>query len=493
MKWRFGGLVLIVVLGAMGASLFIGLQQSVWFDEAYSIILAKQSVAQLIHTTSLDTHPPLYYLLLKAWAGVFGWSELALRSLSVLMMGGAIAGAVLLLRRHAGQRAAVIGLLLMAVSPFLLRYGFEIRMYSMALFIGVLATLTLLRALEARAGVRWWWYGLYAVLVAIGVYTLYYLALLWLAHLAWLAWQSWRGRPSLRALVRQPWVSAYVGSVVLFLPWLPVFVHQLGNGALTPVAQQLTAANMVGLVSFWFMYTPAFGLNGVTSLVVLGVVITLAVTLSHGLRAASAPQRRLMLLWVAYVTVPIALIALVSLVKPMYIERYLLHVMIAVLLLIGVALAILMRKGWRPARWVFAGLMIVSLYGVTQLMSAGNYNYQRIERPAGKKTAALLRPACPDETIIFNGPYLAIDESYYFEGCPTYVLSAQELPTYGGFSLLHGTPRRLTSIQAMDGHDVAKYVHYNDDYAQPTNPRYTLRDSVSVGKVIIDTYVKIAS
>src|SRR5688500_7158988 len=85
--------VLILIIGAivsMLVSLALGLSQSVWFDEAYSIMVAKQPIDQLLHLSAVDTHPPLYYLLLKAWAGVFGWSEFALRSLSVIALGGSL-------------------------------------------------------------------------------------------------------------------------------------------------------------------------------------------------------------------------------------------------------------------------------------------------------------------------------------------------------------------------------------------------------------------
>lgn len=488
MRWRFAGVVLLVVLAAMAVSLAIGLQQSVWFDEAYSITLAKQSVAGLIHATSLDTHPPLYYMTLKAWAGLFGWSEVALRSLSVLMFGGAVSLAVVTMRRYLGTRAAIGALVLMALSPFLLRYGFEIRMYSMALFIGVAATAVLLRAVTAPDQYRWWWYGAYSALVATGVYTLYYLALVWAAHAVWLMWRAWHKTRSMRAVVRQPWLLAYAASVALFLPWLGVLVHQLGNGALTSVARQLTIENMVGLISFWFLYTPPYELNGVTSLVVLAVIVAIVVIVRRGFAAATVSERRLMLLLGLYTLVPTALIALVCLVKPMYLERYLSFAMIGLLLLLAACVSILTKRGWRPAYWLLAGLVAVSLYGTVRLTDAGNYNYQRLDRPDGKKAAAILRPVCHDKTIIFNGPYLALDESYYFEGCPVYVLSTSDFPSFGGFSVLRGMAPRLTRIKAMDGHDTAIYIHYNDDYAQPSDPSLVLRDSTYIDKLVIDTY-----
>ena len=107
-SWSERHFIIVLILGAaltMLISLSIGLAQSVWFDEAYSIMLAKQSTGELLRLTGLDTHPPLYYLLLKAWAGMFGWSEVALRSLSVIAAGGAVVFAGLLVKRMFGIKA----------------------------------------------------------------------------------------------------------------------------------------------------------------------------------------------------------------------------------------------------------------------------------------------------------------------------------------------------------------------------------------------------
>ena len=225
---------------AMVISLVIGLRQSVWFDEAYSILLTQQTTDQLLYLTSLDTHPPLYYLALQAWTALFGYSEVALRSLSVLAMGGALVVGGLLLRRMFGGRIALMAMPFLVFAPMLLRYGFEIRGYALASLIGVLATYVLVVALEAKPRNQWLLYTLYAVLVAAGTLTLYYLVLLWIAHLIWLLWQARRKKQS---IWKAPWLMALAGSVVLFLPWLPVFVSQLNNGALASITQALTLDN----------------------------------------------------------------------------------------------------------------------------------------------------------------------------------------------------------------------------------------------------------
>jgi len=46
------------------------LHSSIWFDEAISLVNARQSLPDLINATRSDVHPPLYYLLLHVWLTV---------------------------------------------------------------------------------------------------------------------------------------------------------------------------------------------------------------------------------------------------------------------------------------------------------------------------------------------------------------------------------------------------------------------------------------
>jgi uncharacterized membrane protein len=53
---------------------------SIWFDEAYVVRVALspwQAIPAMLRTA--EFHPPLYYLLMKAWIGTAGLREAALR------------------------------------------------------------------------------------------------------------------------------------------------------------------------------------------------------------------------------------------------------------------------------------------------------------------------------------------------------------------------------------------------------------------------------
>src|SRR5438552_10273231 len=58
--------------------------QSLWWDEAYSAVVARGSVREIVAAiASADFHPPLHYALLHYWRLLAGEGEYALRYPSV--------------------------------------------------------------------------------------------------------------------------------------------------------------------------------------------------------------------------------------------------------------------------------------------------------------------------------------------------------------------------------------------------------------------------
>lgn len=73
-----------------------------------------------------------YFLLLKAWAAVFGASELSLRAPSLLASAAAARGVYLLGARLAGREAGVLAALVFAVSGAAVGHACEARAYAAA-------------------------------------------------------------------------------------------------------------------------------------------------------------------------------------------------------------------------------------------------------------------------------------------------------------------------------------------------------------------------
>lgn len=171
------------------------------------------------------------------------------------------------------------------MAPLLLRYGFEIRMYSLASLIGIGATYVMVRARTAKGKHSMVLWGVYALLVALGMYTLYYLALLWVAHLLWLLYTTYR-EDNLAKIHKQAWPWAYVASVVPFLPWLPTFLKQMNNGALAPIGQQMNLENIVGIATFNVLYQPLWQIDVKATIVLLAAAMAWVYIARRGLTAA---------------------------------------------------------------------------------------------------------------------------------------------------------------------------------------------------------------
>lgn len=479
--------VLITAAIASGAiSLWIGMRQSIWFDEAYSILVAKQSIGELIRLTGLDTHPPLYYLMLKAWAGVFGWGELALRSLSIVGLIGSIVMGGALVRKMFGGRIAIGAVLLVMIAPLLLRYGFEVRMYSWASFIGIAATYALYSAWRAKTKERLRWLVLYGVLVAIGMFTLYYLALLWLAHVAWLVYVHLKSKLSWKALL--PYAMSYAGAVMLFAPWLPTFFGQLSNGALAPIGQPLNLDQLLGIVTFNLVYQPPYMLSIGFTVVILAVFASLAWSIPRAKQALHGRHNEVALLGM-YIAVPIIILMIISLARPMYTERYLAHVAIGLMLLLSVVViaAVTVHRKDRRAVWVLGVVYGAVLLGGMQLAVVGNFNFQRMQTPTVREATASISDCASGTRLLAADPYVATELAYYLAHCQIYFASQWDT-LKGGYAPFSGSSYQIKDVKTLNDWRVTYVFYGTPDQAMPNTYREEARRTY--GALNIVEYVR---
>ena len=457
-KQFFGWLVGAVLIGSGLIGWLIASQQSLWFDEGYSIMLARQKVADLIHWTAVDVHPPVYYLLLKGWGGLFGIEEMILRLFSLICFSLSLFMLFLLLKKLFNQKIALGGLLLVAFSPLLLRYSFEIRMYALMTLISVTASyLLILAKQELRRAWRVSYYFGYAILVALGVLTHYYLSFLWLGHLVWLVAQAYRQRQS---FIKQPWILAYLGSVILFLPWLPIALKQVSGKTLASVVKALTLENLLGMVTFSFLYQPIFWLKAVMSLLAValfGALIYLVVKF-YPITRKKYPEGMAFL--TSCFIVPLVVMILIGLNRPVYIERYVVFYVIYGLSLLGVLLAVAWQKKAKSAKTLTAIFSVALLAGLVSLSQLGNYNFQRLEKIKTRELSQAI--ACDGQQVVLaSDPYVYIQMKEYLKGCPLYVIS-QTRELAGGYAPVGDEVRIQVDSQKLDKFKQIYFISYQE-------------------------------
>ncbi len=132
----------------------------VWVDEANAVLIARGPLAQLCDRLALDSSPPLFYLLLHAWIGLFGDGEAIVRLPSALA-GIALVAAIwrvgsLAVSPAAGWWAGWLA----ALAPVALQHARQARMYSLLPLLALLSCAFLVRALrEGRARDHAAWVG----------------------------------------------------------------------------------------------------------------------------------------------------------------------------------------------------------------------------------------------------------------------------------------------------------------------------------------------
>jgi uncharacterized membrane protein len=141
-----------------------------------------KNIVDTVHSLAIDDsqHPPLYYVLVRQWAVLFGSSVTAIRSLSAvfslltfpsmywLCQALFAREAKTLAKRQSANLISGLAIALLALSPFQVLYAQEAREYSLWSVITLLCGAALLRAMGINTLGAW---GLFTVLLTFGLYT----------------------------------------------------------------------------------------------------------------------------------------------------------------------------------------------------------------------------------------------------------------------------------------------------------------------------------
>jgi len=127
--------------------------QSIWWDEGISLHLAGLPWGEILRDRAANIHPPLYFLILRAWTGLAGRTPFAGRALSALAITLLPAAVYRFLTRRVCARAGRAAALLVALAPPFIIYGQETRAYAL-LPVGVIALWSLVWPASAGGPIR---------------------------------------------------------------------------------------------------------------------------------------------------------------------------------------------------------------------------------------------------------------------------------------------------------------------------------------------------
>jgi 4-amino-4-deoxy-L-arabinose transferase-like glycosyltransferase len=108
---------------------------SSWRDELYSACVASNPNRPFLSAFEDPGNPPFYFIILRFWFIVFGWTEQSGRFLSVLAGSAAIVSLYALVKRLSGKKAALLAALFMAGNMYLVGFSQEMRGYIFEVFL----------------------------------------------------------------------------------------------------------------------------------------------------------------------------------------------------------------------------------------------------------------------------------------------------------------------------------------------------------------------
>jgi mannosyltransferase len=380
-------LTLILLFAAGAVVRFLHLtSKPFWFDECFSVEVARIGWKDFLRLLWWrEANMSLYYVLLRIWLHL-GQSEFFIRSLSVLIAAATLPAIYWLARLLYDRRVALIAAALFAFNAYSVRYAQEARSYALFLLLATLSSGFLISFVREPVRFNWLGYVLFSILA---VYAHFYGLLLLAAHGLALRRPSSTDQSSrLRsAQLRRTWIA--IGLAVL--PLL-VFVAKTGAGPI----RWITRPGLRDVLEFYQHL--AGGSNWSLPVLFTAACIWAVMPLGRALFARGqnweAWRAQFLLGWLFF---PVALTVFLSFVRPVFLGRYMIFCLPALLILVAAGLARI-RKSWMLGT-VLAGILLLSLQG-TFFVYGQDFDNER--DASGAATSFILDHSQAGDAIVFH-------------------------------------------------------------------------------------------
>jgi mannosyltransferase len=371
------------IVGLLGAALSLAgaSRPSFWYDEAATISASySRSLAQLwAMLGNVDAVHGLYYLFMHGWFEVFPPTEFWSRAPSGLAVGAAAAGVVVLAKQLSNRTVALSAGFICAVLPRATWAGIEARPYAFSMMAAVWLTVVLVCA--ARRDNGWLWTA-YGFSLAVSILLDVYLVLLLLAHIAFMGpyrcsrstLKRFAIASALACCALAPFVHEVVGQVQQI-----VWIGPIGRRTLEDV-----------VVQQYFERSPPFTV--LSALVAAAAIVVWVFT-------SGRPDRQLLTLAVAWVTIPTAILLVWSaLVHPVYTPRYLCFTAPAMALILGVCIGALAVRPWIAAVIV----VVFSIAAAPNYVLAQRGPYAKYGMDYSQVADLISAKAAPGDCLLVN-------------------------------------------------------------------------------------------
>lgn len=459
-------ILILLLLAAFALRLYRLDHQEIWGDEAHSAYVVKLPLLSVVSPRT-ETNPPLYHLLLYLWVRLTGSSVFALRFLSLILGVLTVSLVYQLARLIFGELVGLLAALLCAISPFLIYYSQEARMYALATFATTFSMLLLAkivsgdkwvgrggsctrsgqpqgvapptgfehkRGFDNPLGATWGLWLAYLLATVAAVFTHYYALFVVVAQnvvVVALWWCSRGFDTSLRraqdtASVTQPkgklrrWLAVQAVLALSFLPWV-LAQRSFLAGKASARFEELTLSVLISIVKRSLV---AFSV-GTTVEASLAYYLALPFILLAGLGLiagvtpppGSSLGRRGTWFLLAWLVIPLVFAWLVNPIMPFFQERYLLVVAPAFIILVarGLGRCLELVEGWLPDRWPWALAVVLAFLVSASFLSLHNWFFDDAYTKGeyGLMMNYVRDHAQPGDLLLLNNPLQEALFDYY--------------------------------------------------------------------------------
>jgi mannosyltransferase len=428
--WCDAGVLSIIAAVAAALRFHLLATKSFWFDEGVSVAIARldwYNFARILWRR--EANMSLYYFFLRLWLH-FGGSEFFIRSLSVVFAVASIPVIYLLGRRLFDSRVGLFAAALLATNAYHVQYSQDARSYTLMVLLCSVSSFYFLEELREPSRFN---RAAYILASVLAVYAQFFSLLLLVAQ--WLS-LSMLDRGQIPRQTKNDWRW-----IVLLVAPVVVFVATTGTGPLRWVQRP-------GLKDFWVFASHLSGNGG--ALLLLGCAAACFAAVApvwRSCRIRRAPWEswrfRFLLCWLLFP--PVFTLAL-SLVKPLFVARYFIFCLPALLLLVACGLTRL-RPNWLIAA-ALSLMLVLSLQGI-----AGYYGRDiDIQRDDWRDaTKYLLSHAGPEDALLFHVPMGRMPYDFY--------LSVLGVPSSAALVLYPRHSDRITFLDFVEKPNDAELQH----------------------------------
>jgi len=239
--------IIIYIIGIL-LQLIFSFSPELWVDEAFTLKLIERTYREIINITAIDVHPPIYYLILKFFINgirlIFNDISVIIISKIFSIIPYIILPIILYNKLKNNYEKNIIGLFLVSII-YILSFGVEIRMYSWAM-VFVVSTYIFFHEIIYNEKISDWI--MFVISGILAAYTHYFAGVSIIClYILLLIWGLVKNKKILRK-----WIIAVITSIILYLPWLIVFIKQVIQVKEEYWIEEIVFETIVGYIDFLF-------------------------------------------------------------------------------------------------------------------------------------------------------------------------------------------------------------------------------------------------